>query len=73
MYLGIDIGTQSVKALMYDAEKRRVAGVHNAPLDMLSDATGKREQLAEWWLDALGEALQQFSAAHRARVQAIAV
>jgi xylulokinase len=73
MYLGIDIGTQSVKALMYDAEKKRVAGVHSAPLDMLSDATGKREQLAEWWLDALGEALQQFSAAHRARVQAIAV
>lgn len=73
MYLGIDIGTQSVKALMYDAEQGRVAGVHSAPLDMLSDTTGKREQLAEWWLEALGAALQQFSADDRARVRAIAV
>jgi len=73
MYLGIDIGTQSVKALIYDPERRRVAGVHSAPLDMLNDSTGKREQLAEWWLEALGAALQQFSADDRARVRAIAV
>ena len=73
MYLGIDIGTQSMKALLYDAERRRVAGVHSASLDMLSDNAGKREQLAEWWLDALGEALQQFSAADRGKVQSIAV
>jgi len=73
MYLGIDIGTQSVKALMYDAEQRRVAGVQSAPLDMLTDTTGKREQLAEWWLQALGEALRQFSAVDRAQVRAIAV
>jgi len=73
MFLGIDIGTQSVKALMYDAELRRVAGVNSAPLEMLSDTAGKREQLAEWWLDALGKALQQFSADDRAQVQAIAV
>ncbi len=73
MYLGIDIGTQSVKALLFDAEQSRVAGAHSAPLDMLSDATGKREQLAQWWIDALGEALQQFPADDRARVQAIAV
>jgi xylulokinase len=73
MYLGIDIGTQSVKALLYDAERRRVAGVHSASLNMLSDNTGKREQLAEWWLDALGEALQQFSADDRSQVRAVSV
>ncbi len=50
MYLGIDIGTQSVKALLYDAEQRRVSGLHRAPLEMLGDNAGKREQLAEWWL-----------------------
>jgi len=73
MYLGIDIGTQSVKVLLYDAERRRVADVHSADLDMLSNNAGKREQLAEWWLDALGEALQHFSANDRAQVQAIGV
>ena len=41
MSLGIDIGTQSVKALTYDAEKKRVAGVHSAPLDMLSDSANQ--------------------------------
>jgi len=73
MYLGIDIGTQSVKALLYDAEQRRVAGLHRAPLEMLGDNAGKREQLAEWWLEALGKTLQQFSAGELAQVQAIAV
>ncbi len=73
MYLGIDIGTQSVKALLYDAENRRVAGINSTPLEMLSDSSGKREQLAEWWLEALGKSLQQFSAADRMQVQAIAV
>jgi len=73
MYLGIDIGTQNVKALLYDAENHRVTGVTSAPLEMLSDNTGKREQLAEWWLEALGKSLQQFSAADRMQVQAIAV
>jgi len=73
VYLGIDIGTQSVKALLYDAEKSSVADVNSAPLEMLSDNAGKREQLAEWWLEALGKTLQQFSAADREQVQAIAV
>jgi len=73
MYLGIDIGTQSVKTLLYDAERQQLAGAHSARLDMISDNTGKREQLAEWWLTALAEALQHFSAADRAQVQAIAV
>ena len=73
MYLGIDIGTQSVKALLYDAERKRVAGVHSAPVDMISDNAGTREQLAQWWLDALGAALGQFPAEDRAQVRAIAV
>jgi xylulokinase len=73
MYLGIDIGTQSVKALLYDAGQRRVAGIHSARLDMISDDTGKREQLADWWLTALAETLQQFPDADRSRVQAISV
>jgi xylulokinase len=73
MYLGIDIGTQSVKALLYDAEQRRVVDVSSAPLEMLSDNAGKREQLAEWWLDALAISMQQFSVGDRGQVQAIAV
>lgn len=39
-YLGIDIGTQSVKALCYDAEQRCLAAVASSALDMISDGSG---------------------------------
>ncbi|MEZ5503116.1 MAG: xylulokinase, partial [Halioglobus sp.] len=73
MFLGIDVGTQSVRALLYDAQKRRVAQITSAPLQLISDAHGTREQLAQWWLLALARCLADFDGRDRARVQAIAV
>jgi xylulokinase len=73
MFLGIDVGTQSVKALLYDAQRHRVIAVRSAPLDLISKADGTREQLAGWWLTALGVCLAAFSKSDRASVAAIAV
>ncbi len=73
MYLGIDVGTQSVKALIYDAQSREVAAVASAPLRLISEADGTREQEAQWWLDALGACLQEFDPGLRAQVQAVGV
>jgi xylulokinase len=73
MFLGIDLGTQSVKVLLYDAELRQVVDVRSAPLNLISDADGTREQLAAWWLEALGHCLTQLARTDRDRILAIGV
>ena len=73
MYLGIDIGTQGVKALLYDADAARVVAVQQAPLDLISEPDGTREQLASWWVHGLAQCLHGFAPAERARVRALAV
>jgi xylulokinase len=73
MFLGIDVGTQSVKALLYDAEKCRVVDVRSAPLELISEDDGTREQLTTWWLEALRQCLAGFNREHKARVKAVGV
>ena len=72
-FLGIDLGTQSLKAVVYDAEKREEIAVGGSALRLLSRADGAREQLAEWWVQALHSTLQQIPPDCRASVQALAV
>ena len=57
--LGIDIGTQSVKAVVYDAEAKECVETAAAPLDLYQTSAGVAEQLSEWWVTALHEALVQ--------------
>lgn len=73
MYLGIDIGTQSVKTLLYDAQDRVVVDVQSAPLDLNSEADGTREQMAHWWLTGLHHCITHIDAKKREGIQAIAV
>ena len=45
--LGIDVGTQSVKALFYDVnDARKTVAVGNAPLDLHQTDAGVAEQQA---------------------------
>jgi len=73
IYLGIDIGTQSVKALCYDAKRRQLAAVSSSGLDLISEMDGTREQLAEWWLVAINDCLSQIDSGIRQRVVAIGI
>lgn len=73
MYLGIDIGTQSVKTLFYDPERRAAVDVQSAELELNAGTDGAREQHAQWWLDGLRDCLSRVDPALRAGVQAIAV
>ncbi len=73
MFLGIDVGTQSVKALLYDADQRCVSNICSAPLRLISAPDGTRAQLAEWWLTAIAQCLAGFRAADKINIQAIAV
>ncbi len=71
--LGIDLGTQSVKALFYDYEQRAVVANSSAPLDVSYLADGSAEQNAEDWTNALIKALSSVDASIKMGVKAIGV
>lgn len=58
-YLGIDLGTQSLKALLLDAD-RGILGSASEPLSLLPNLpTGHSEQDPADWLDALRSAVRK--------------
>lgn len=73
MYLGIDLGTQSVKALIYDAQTRSVVAQSSSELDIISAADGTSEQMAHWWVIALHHCLAHIDQKYKSAVKAIAV
>ncbi len=72
-YLGIDLGTQSLKALIYDAENRCIAARASSPLKLDSRDDGAREQQASWWLKALRSAVGKLPLELRSGVVALGV
>jgi xylulokinase len=73
LVVGLDVGTQSVKLVAYDAATRRVVSTHGHPLELIADDDGSREQKAEWWIDAIRACFAKLDAASRSRVVAIGV
>ncbi len=71
--LGIDLGTQSLKCVFYDADARCVVAGESAPLDLYQRDDGTAEQQARWWTRAMGEALGRVDGDIRARTRAIGV
>ena len=61
IYLGVDIGTQAVKALCIDAGKHQLAAVPCSDLELVNESDGKREQPADWSIDALNDCLSQIN------------
>ncbi len=71
--LGIDLGTQSVKVVFYDVDRRETVAVGSAPLDLHQTDAGVAEQQAHWWINALKEALDQVGGGVRKSAAAIGV
>lgn len=76
LYAGIDCGTQGTKVVIVDDQHGTILGSGSAPHALISDASGRREQQAEWWITALKEAFHQAVAAagiDPAQIAALAV
>jgi len=73
VYLGIDAGTQSIKVIAYDADRREVLAQQSVPLALHSADDGSREQDAAAWTDALMACVPALPAEVRARVRGLAV
>ena len=71
--LGIDLGTQSVKVLFYDFENKHTVITASSAVDIIQDSSGKAEQLANWWIEALTKALQKIPTEIKQSVIAMSV
>ncbi len=71
--LGIDLGTQHVKVMIYDLEARRVTAMASSPLDLYQNDDGVAEQQAVWWTDGLLHALSGIDRRIKSAVKAIGV
>lgn len=70
MYLGIDVGTSSVKAVLVD-EAQRVVGAASAPLDVSRPHDGWSEQDPADWIAATEAALDTLKREHAAALAAV--
>ena len=70
MFLGLDLGTSSLKALLVDGDQRIVAQAE-AALSISSPAADRREQDPEEWWQALLVVVEELRSAHPRQVGAI--
>lgn len=70
---GIDLGTQSCKLVVYDYERKRVIAQSQAPVDMIAENDGAREQKAEWYEAALKVCFDKIDKASKSTIAAIGV
>src|SRR5688572_21544061 len=73
LFVGLDVGTQSVKLIAYDPQARKVVATHGQALELICGDDGSREQHAQWWIDAIRACFARMEPAQRARVSAIGV
>ncbi|ODA33913.1 xylulokinase [Veronia pacifica] len=71
--MGIDLGTQSLKIVIYDPCRKMIIASSDAPLPICQDISGKSEQQASWWIDALKSACDQLPFQIKQTVKSIAV
>lgn len=63
MFIGLDLGTSSLKAILVD-ESDRVLAEHSIPLSVQRQHDGWSEQLPDSWCDAARDALTALAAKH---------
>ena len=73
LFVGLDVGTQSVKLVVYAPESRQIVASAGQPLDLAAGDDGSREQRADWWVDAVRACFSRIDPALRAQVLAIGV
>lgn len=70
MYLGLDLGTSGVKALLID-EKQRIIGSGNRPLEVSRPHSGWSEQDPAHWIRATEDAVQELRMNHGKELAAV--
>lgn len=71
--LGIDMGTQSIKFLVYDYDAKKTVATSRQSLDIITDTEGTSEQKAEWWVDAAKKCAAEISDDIKKSIRAVGV
>lgn len=70
---GIDMGTQSMKVILYNWETKEIVAKTQEPVDLIAKNDGTREQKAEWYDEALTKCFAGFTDEQRKSIKAIGV
>ncbi len=70
---GIDMGTQSIKIVLYDGDSHATVAKAQVPVDMIAENDGTREQKTEWYDKALESCFAAFTPEQRGSIKAIGV
>ena len=70
---GIDLGTQSCKIIVYDYEKKAIAAQASAPIEIIAENDGTREQKTEWYDAALKTCFSKIDKKIKSTIKAIGV
>lgn len=70
---GIDMGTQSIKVVLYDFESKKVVAKSQEAVDLIAENDGTREQKVEWYDAALTKCFASLPAADRATIKAVGI
>ena len=70
---GIDLGTQSMKVVIYDYENHNIIEKASCPVELISADDGTREQKTEWFDEALKVCFEKLSAENKSTIEAIGV
>ncbi len=70
---GIDLGTQSMKVVIYDYEKKEIIEKASCPMELISENDGTREQKTEWFDKGLEVCFGKLSAENKKTIEAIGV
>ena len=70
---GIDLGTQSMKVVLYYYETRKSLESSSCPMELISESDGTREQKTEWYKKGLEVCFSKISSEGKKSIQAIGV
>jgi xylulokinase len=70
---GIDLGTQSCKVVVYDFDTKSIIAQSSAPVEMIAENDGTREQKAEWYDAALKTCFDKIEPEVKLSIAAIGV
>jgi xylulokinase len=70
---GIDLGTQSIKVVLYDYNVKRIVEKQSCPLSIISENDGTREQKTEWYQQALKKCFDGLSPENVKTIKAVGV
>ena len=70
---GIDLGTQSCKIVVYDYEKKSIIAQSSAPVNIIAQNDGTREQKTEWYDSVVKTCFDKIDAKTKKTIAAIGV